>query len=101
MLKGLARNIVKAKGEVQWSDKKAFDTAVNKEKAKLARRFASKELNPFLLKRVEVRVVGTLESCSAGSHLRRVWMYCQPDFSGRGRGRYPPCKQHERDRAQV
>ena len=64
LLKGLARNIVKAKGEVQWSDKKAFDTAVNKEKAKLARRFASKELNPFLLKRVEVRVVGTLESCS-------------------------------------
>ena len=63
-LKGLARNIVKAKGEVAWSDKKAFDAAVSKERAKLRKRFDKRELDPFLLKRLEVRVVGTLESCS-------------------------------------
>ncbi len=63
-LKGLARNIVRAKGEVQWSDKKAFDSAVNKEKAKLAKRFAKNELDPFLLKRLDVRVAAILESCS-------------------------------------
>lgn len=63
-LKGLARNIVRAKNEVQWSDKKAFDSAVNKEKAKLAKRFQKGELDSFLLKRIEVRVVAILESCS-------------------------------------
>ena len=63
-LKGLARNIVRAKGEVPWNDKKAFDSAVNKEKAKLAKRFANKELDARLLKRIEVRVVAILESCS-------------------------------------
>ena len=63
-LKGLARNIVRAKGEVSWNDKKAFDSAVNKEKAKLAKRFANKELDAMLLTRIEVRVVAILESCS-------------------------------------
>ena len=63
-LKGLARNIVRAKGEVSWSDKKAFDAAVNKEKARLAKRFAKGELDSFLLKRIEVRVVAILEACS-------------------------------------
>ena len=63
-LKGLARNIVRAKGEVAWSDRKAFDSAVGKEKAKLARRFAKGELNPLLLKRLEVRVVAILTSCA-------------------------------------
>ena len=63
-LKGLARNIVKAKGEVQWSDKQAFDKAVNAEKNKLKKRFEKGELDSFLLKRAEVRVVAVLESCS-------------------------------------
>ena len=63
-LKGLARNIVRAKGEVSWSDKKAFDAAVAREKAKLARRFAKGELDARLLKRVEVRVAAILTSCS-------------------------------------
>ncbi len=63
-LKGLARNIVRAKGEVPFSDKSAFDRAVNREKAKLSKRFASGELDRFLLKRIEIRVVAILESCS-------------------------------------
>ena len=63
-LKGLARNIVRAKGEVSWSDKVAFDKAVNAEKAKLKKRFEKKELSPFLLKRLEVRVIAQLASCS-------------------------------------
>ena len=63
-LKGLARNIVRAKGEVQWSDKQAFDRAVNSEKAKLKRRFERKELDPLLLKRADVRVVAILDGCS-------------------------------------
>ena len=62
-LKGLARNIVRAKGEVSWNDKKAFDSAVNKEKAKLKRRFAANELDPLLLKKVDVRVLAMLSSC--------------------------------------
>ena len=63
-LKGLARSIVKAKGEVQWSDKRAFDKAVSSERAKLKRRFDKKELNPLLLKRLEVRAVAILDGCS-------------------------------------
>ncbi len=63
-LKGLARNIVRAKNEVQWSDKAAFDKAVNTEKNKLKKRFDREELNPLLLKRAEVRIVAILESCS-------------------------------------
>ncbi|MCR5413761.1 MAG: DNA polymerase III subunit alpha [Kiritimatiellae bacterium] len=63
-LKGLARNIVRAKGEVSWSDKQAFDRAVNSEKSRLRRRFDKKELDPLLLKRVEVRAVAMLEGCS-------------------------------------
>ncbi len=63
-MKGLARNIVKAKGEVSWSDKQAFDKAVNAEKAKLKRRFDKKELDPLLVKRVEIRVVAILDACS-------------------------------------
>lgn len=63
-LKGLARNIVRAKGEVPWSDKTAFEKAVNTEKGKLVKRFAKKELDPFLLKRMDVRVVGVLAECS-------------------------------------
>ncbi len=63
-LKGLARNIVRAKGEVPWSDKTAFEKAVNTEKGKLRKRFAKKELDPFLLKRMDVRVVGVLAECS-------------------------------------
>ncbi len=63
-LKGLARNIVRAKGEVSWSDKDAFDKAVSKERAKLKRAFEKKELNELLLKRLEVRVVAILDGCS-------------------------------------
>lgn len=63
-LKGLARAIVRAKGEVAWSDKVAFDKAINVEKNKLKKRFENKELNRFLLKRLEVRVIAQLASCS-------------------------------------
>jgi len=63
-LKGLARNIVRAKGEVSWSDKTAFDKVVASERNRLKKRFEKKELNAFLLKRMDVRVVGALVSCS-------------------------------------
>ena len=63
-LKGLARNIVRAKGEVSWSDKSAFDRAVSSEKSKLAKRFDKHELDELLLKRLEVRVVAMLASVS-------------------------------------
>ena len=58
-LKSMARNAVRAKGEVSWSDKQAFDKAVNKEKAKL-----KKNVDKILLKKLDVRAVGILESCS-------------------------------------
>ena len=63
-LKGLARNVVRAKNEVAWSDKEAFAKAVNSEKGKLKRRFERKELNALLLKRIEVRVVAMLTACA-------------------------------------
>ncbi len=63
-LKGLARNIVRAKGEVLWSDKEQFDKAVGKERAKLKRRFEKGELDELLLKRLDVRVVAMLSACS-------------------------------------
>ncbi|MBQ4471540.1 MAG: DNA polymerase III subunit alpha [Kiritimatiellae bacterium] len=64
LLKGLARNIVKAKGEVQWSDKHAFDKAVSSERTKLKKRFEKKELDELLLKKLDVRVAAILSSCS-------------------------------------
>ena len=64
LLKGLARSIVKAKGEVPWSDKRAFDKAVSSERAKLKKRFDSHDLDPMLLKRLDVRVVAILAGCS-------------------------------------
>ena len=64
LLKGLARNIVKAKGEVQWSDKHAFDKAVSSERTKLKKRFEKKELDALLLKKLDVRVAAILSSCS-------------------------------------
>ena len=63
-LKGLARAIVRAKGEVMYSDKQAFDKAVNSEKARLKKRFASNELDWRLLKKVDVRVLAMLTECS-------------------------------------
>ena len=64
LLKSMARNIVKAKGEVSWSDKEAFDKAVNKEKAKLKKRFEKGELDQILLKKLNVRSVAMLSQCS-------------------------------------
>lgn len=64
LLKGLARNVVRAKGEVPYSDKHAFDKAVGAERAKLKKRFQQKKLDPLLLKRLEVRVVAMLSGCS-------------------------------------
>ena len=64
MLKGLARSIVKARGDIPWSDKAAFDKAANTERARLKKRFDKGELDRFLLKRAEVRVVAILETCS-------------------------------------
>ncbi len=63
-LKGLARNIVRARGEVPWSDKEAFDKAVSSERHSLRRRFDRKELDPLLLKRVEIRVAAVLDGCT-------------------------------------
>jgi hypothetical protein len=63
-LKSMARNIVRAKNEVAWSDKTRFDKAVAAEKAKLKKRFDRRELDPILLKRLDVRVVGILSACS-------------------------------------
>ena len=63
-LKGLARAIVRAKGEVMYSDKQAFDKAVNSEKARLKKRFASNELDWRLLKKVDVRILAMLTECS-------------------------------------
>ena len=63
-LKGLARAVVKAKGEVPWSDRQAFDKAVNAERAKLRKRFEKKALDPILLKKVDVRVAAMLSGCA-------------------------------------
>ena len=64
LLKGLARSIVKARGEVSWSDKHAFDKAVSSERTKLRKRFDRKELDPLLLKKLDVRVVAILGECA-------------------------------------
>ncbi|MCR5752253.1 MAG: DNA polymerase III subunit alpha [Kiritimatiellae bacterium] len=64
MLKGLARSIVKARGDIPWGDKAAFDKATNSEKNKLKKRFERGELDKMLLKRADVRVAAILESCS-------------------------------------
>ena len=64
LLKGLARNHVKAKGEVAWGDKKAFDGAVSKERARFRKRLEKKELEPLLVKKLDVRVVAMLTGCS-------------------------------------
>ena len=64
LLKGLARNVVRAKGEVPYADKHAFDKAVGAERAKFKKRFQQRKLDPLLLKRLEVRVVAMLSGCS-------------------------------------
>jgi DNA polymerase III alpha subunit len=64
MLKGLARSVVKARGDIPWGDKAAFDKATNSEKNKLKKRFEKGELDRMLLKRADVRVAAILESCS-------------------------------------
>ena len=58
LLKSLARNAVRAKGEVSWNDKQAFDKAVNAAKRPLA-----KSVDKILLKKLDVRVVGALSGC--------------------------------------
>ena len=58
-LKSMARNVVRSKGEVAWSDRAAFDKAVLKEKPKIRKR-----IDRVLLKKLDVRAVGILESCS-------------------------------------
>jgi len=63
-LKGLARACVKAKGEIPWSDKKAFDGAVSKERTRFRRRLEKKVLEPILVKKLDVRVVAMLTGCS-------------------------------------
>lgn len=63
-LKGLARAIVRAKNEVPYTDKIAFDKAVNSEKNKLKRQFEQGSLNRLLLKRMPVRVAAMLTACS-------------------------------------
>jgi len=57
-LKSMARNVVRAKGEVDWKDKERFDKAVNQEKSKIR-----KTVDPILLKKLDVRAIGILEAC--------------------------------------
>ena len=57
-LKSLARNAVRAKGQVPWSDKAAFDRAVSAE-----RRTIRRNVDRILLKKLDVRVVAMLGGC--------------------------------------
>lgn len=58
ILKGLARSVVRAKGEVPFNaEKSVMDKAVNKEKTQL-----KKHIDPILTKKLDVRVVGILEA---------------------------------------
>ncbi|MGN0833827.1 MAG: DNA polymerase III subunit alpha [Kiritimatiellia bacterium] len=86
-LKTLARNAVRAKGEVAWSDKERFDRAVNAEKKRLR-----KNVDRLLLKKLDVRVVGMLSGCLVKTPKPRPdgtvggkWAILQLD-DGRGRG---------------
>ena len=86
-LKALARNAVRAKGEVAWSDRERFDRAVSAEKRKLR-----KNVDRMLLKKLDVRVVGMLSGCLVKTPKPRPdgtvggkWAILQLD-DGRGRG---------------
>ena len=59
MLKGLARSQVRAKGEVAYGDKVAFDRAVAKAKTALKRK-----VDGALLRKLDVRTVGILSECT-------------------------------------
>ncbi len=63
-LRRLAQSHLRGVGTVPWSDKEAFKKALQGERAKMKRRFEKKELNSLLLKRLDVRVVAILSSCS-------------------------------------
>ena len=63
-LKGLARASVRAKGDVNWSDKSLVNQAVARAKDRLKRRMKKQELNPLLAKSLPVRAVGILTSCA-------------------------------------
>jgi DNA polymerase-3 subunit alpha len=58
ILKGFARNIVRAEGKVPFSDKIAFNNAVLK-----AKKAVRANIDPRLLKKIDVRAVGVLEGC--------------------------------------
>ena len=63
-LRRLAQSHLRGVGSVPWNDKEAFKKALQSERAKMKRRFEKKELNGLLLKRLDVRVVAILSSCS-------------------------------------
>ena len=58
ILKGFARSVVRAKGQVSPYDKAAFDKAVNHEKAALR-----KNVDKMLLRKLDVRFVAMLSGC--------------------------------------
>ncbi|MBP5791170.1 MAG: DNA polymerase III subunit alpha [Kiritimatiellae bacterium] len=63
-LKGLAQAMIRASGAAFHGDSDSQNKALASARSKLKRRFAKKELNPLLLKKMDVRVVAVLESCS-------------------------------------
>jgi DNA polymerase III alpha subunit len=64
LLKGLARSSVIAEKVIPFSDKEAFDKAVNSLKAKFKKRFQLGQLNKLLLKKIDVRMAVVLTDCA-------------------------------------
>ena len=64
LLKGLARSAVRAKGISLFDDKAAFDKAVSSMRGKFKRRIESGELDPLLVKKLDVRIVAMLDACT-------------------------------------
>ena len=64
LLKGLARSAVRAKGISPFDDKAAFDKAVSSMRGKFKRRIESGELDPLLVKKLDVRIVAMLDACT-------------------------------------
>ena len=88
-LKSMARNVVRAKGEVSMFDKEKFDKAVNAEKKAIR-----KNVDKILLKKLDVRVVAMLSGCLVKTPKPRPdgsvggkWAILQMDDGvGRGEG---------------
>ena len=64
LLKGLARASVRAKGEVPYADKAAFDKAVSSVRTRFKKKLDSGAMDPLLVKKIDVRIVAMLDACS-------------------------------------